>query len=431
MIKPKHTHLLSDPNINAWYKNNERGSKVTADVYLRRLGHYCDNYKTTPKALICLTKSELQRALENLVTDMEDAGYTGSYTESKIKTLKSWLRYNDKRVDFNIKIRNTTATPTLENQKNPTLEDLHNILFKSTSLAATTAIIFMAHSGVRPSTLGNQDGTDGLQLRDIPDLIVHPKKKEIEFGRIPAIVMVRRDISKASNRYITFLSPQGCDILKHYLETRMQRKQNPEQLNKNSPIIAPGRWGKREFVLAVKIGEKIKRAFIKSDFKSRPYSLRNFFATQLLLANSKGKIIQDYRQFWMGHRGSMTRKYATDTNELSQDIIEDMRQSYSRCLPFLETKEAFRDSESEKIMIGKIAILSSLGYTEKEMHEKGILDLDPSDFKDVVAERMNKMLDDFRPEIIRKVIPKSEWEEYYLAGWKKSEEVGDKIYIEK
>ena len=31
--------LLEDENVKRWYKNTSRGSQVTADVYLRRLGN--------------------------------------------------------------------------------------------------------------------------------------------------------------------------------------------------------------------------------------------------------------------------------------------------------------------------------------------------------------------------------------------------------
>ena len=37
MPRAKYSHLLSDPDVNRWYRNVSRGSNVTADVYLRRL----------------------------------------------------------------------------------------------------------------------------------------------------------------------------------------------------------------------------------------------------------------------------------------------------------------------------------------------------------------------------------------------------------
>jgi nitroreductase len=43
--------LLKDKNLKRWYDNVARGSLVTADVYLRRLGHLIQN--------VCLISSSL------------------------------------------------------------------------------------------------------------------------------------------------------------------------------------------------------------------------------------------------------------------------------------------------------------------------------------------------------------------------------------
>ena len=39
--KSEYASLLEDKGIKRWYDNLRRGSEVTADVYLRRLGHLC------------------------------------------------------------------------------------------------------------------------------------------------------------------------------------------------------------------------------------------------------------------------------------------------------------------------------------------------------------------------------------------------------
>ena len=38
MSRTKYLHLLEDPEVKRWYQNVVRGSRITADVYLRRLG---------------------------------------------------------------------------------------------------------------------------------------------------------------------------------------------------------------------------------------------------------------------------------------------------------------------------------------------------------------------------------------------------------
>src|SRR2546425_622855 len=46
----QYTALLSDPDINRWYQNNLRGSKASADNYLRCLGKFGKDTGISPKA---------------------------------------------------------------------------------------------------------------------------------------------------------------------------------------------------------------------------------------------------------------------------------------------------------------------------------------------------------------------------------------------
>ena len=54
--------------------------------------------------------------------------------------------------------------------------------------------------------------------------------------------------------------------------------------------------------------------------------LRSYFDTQLMLAESKGFILRDYRQFFMGHLGDIKQRYTVKKQRLSEDVIENMRQ---------------------------------------------------------------------------------------------------------
>ena len=42
----------TDPSVRRWYDNLARGSEITADVYLRRLGSFCEQNQLTPSTLI-------------------------------------------------------------------------------------------------------------------------------------------------------------------------------------------------------------------------------------------------------------------------------------------------------------------------------------------------------------------------------------------
>ena len=50
--KRKYQFLLEDADVRRWHDNVSRGSSVTADVHLRRLGFFCEIHGTSPKGLI-------------------------------------------------------------------------------------------------------------------------------------------------------------------------------------------------------------------------------------------------------------------------------------------------------------------------------------------------------------------------------------------
>jgi hypothetical protein len=45
MPRAKHAYLFNDPDIKRWYENVTRGSKISVDVCLRRLGSFCESNK--------------------------------------------------------------------------------------------------------------------------------------------------------------------------------------------------------------------------------------------------------------------------------------------------------------------------------------------------------------------------------------------------
>jgi hypothetical protein len=81
----------------------------------------------------------------------------------------------------------------------------------------------------------------------------------------------------------------------------------------------------------------------------RPYVLRAYFDTQLLLAESRGKISHPYRVFFMGHKGDMEARYSTNKRRLPPDLIEDMRNAFAASAEYLETIE--RSISDKKTML--------------------------------------------------------------------------------
>jgi len=98
-----------------------------------------------------------------------------------------------------------------------------------------SSISLMAFSGIRPQVMGNYDGTDGLKLADLPDLIITNNGKSVSFAHIPAMIIVRATLSKTRNKYFTFLPAEGCEYILGYLRKRIS---SGEILTIHSPVIS-------------------------------------------------------------------------------------------------------------------------------------------------------------------------------------------------
>lgn len=71
--------------------------------------------------------------------------------------------------------------------------------------------------------------------------------------------------------------------------------------------------------------------------KMRPYVLRAYSKTALDIAESNILISHPCRHFLMGHKGHIEARYSTN-KRLPPDMIEDMRELYSKYLKYLETR---------------------------------------------------------------------------------------------
>ncbi|MCD6537696.1 site-specific integrase [Candidatus Bathyarchaeota archaeon] len=405
--RAKYAFLLEDVDVRRWYRNVARGSQVTADVYLRRLGAFCSHFGLTPKRLVSLGSDEIYNLLLDYVSDLEAAGRAGSYIESALKAVKSWLAHNDLEIKRKIKIKGVRDTPTLRNERTPTPEELRRIFLSGDKKARVTCVL-MAHSGLRPVTLGNYRGTDGLRIRDFPEMRI--EGDSVEFERIPTMVVVRPELSKGGHQYFTFLSEEGCEYLKDYLEERMLEG---EELTADSPIIRP-KVAKKPFIRSVNIGDMIREAIRKAGFNWRPYVLRAYFDTQLMLAESKGLVIRDYRQFWMGHKGDIENRYTTNKCRLPEDVIEDMREAYRRSQEYLQTTrpETSREKLVEEF---RRQLLLVAGFSQDEISRIDITDLTDEEFQDLVRKRL---LGNVNADCgTQKVVNLNELEKYLENGW--------------
>ncbi len=409
----RYTQLRENPTIDRWYRNLARGSEITADVYLRRLGNVCAARKVGPEDLVRMARDARRDFLTDLVSTMEDAGLTGGYIESTLKALRSWLSFNNVPWELKIKVKGAKATPTLDSERVPTQDELRRI-FLAASPRERVAAALLAHAGLRIETLGNYRGNDGLRLGDLPDVVV--KGKTLTFRKVPLEVVVRPQLSKSDRRYFTFLGPEAAGYLKAYLEGRLR---DGKKLTDDSDVIAPT-WSEKAFLTSINVGDAIRKAIRAAGFRWRPYVLRAYCDTQLLLAESRGKMTHSYRQFFMGHAGDIEARYTTNKGRLPPDLVEDMRDTYRRSAPFLETSKA-EDRETELKALFRRQMLLVAGLTEKEVDKMDLEAMTDADLQRIVREKLvgaagtggNGGTNGMK----QKVVPMTAVEAYIEAGW--------------
>lgn len=274
----------------------------------------------------------------------------------------------------------------------------------------------MGFSGLRPQALGNSTGIDGLEIRDLPEMEI--QGNEVGFTKMPMMVVVRPEISKAKHRYFTFLGPEGCDYLKAYLEKRLAEG---EDLKPGSAVIAYKKgYGDTGFRETDRYNQHITRKTLTKEIRDamrpkyewRPYVLRAYFDTQLLVAENNGKIAHAYRQFFMGHKGDIEARYTTNKGRLPENVIEDMRGSYRKSLEYLETRKT-QIAEDKLRDAMRRQLLLVAGFSGEEIDE---LDTDMSD--EEFQERVRrKLLGPMNNGNSQKVVNMDELAGFLEQGW--------------
>ncbi len=351
MSRPsKWKRLLEDPDIRRWHAQLREGSLSTADERLRVLGRYGEYVGTTPRKLVELGRDPNggRRALEDQLMDfvsrLRSQGRAPGYCESFVKSIKSWLLFNEIVLVRKIRVGDRNATPTLEHERIPTKKELHGALAVASD-RAKLIIALMAFSGLRPEVLANRAGTDGLRLRDLPELEL--RGETIRVTTAPLRVVVRGALSKTKRRYFTFAPGQTSRYVMSYLERRMAKG---ETLTADSPLIRVElNWEKHgrpvnathhgsPFLTTSQVTKEVRR-YLWTQVRLRPYVLRSYFDTNLELAERQGKITQSDRKYFMGRSGDIDRRYTTGKVQLPEDVIEAMRKSFHASSSLLITDE--------------------------------------------------------------------------------------------
>jgi len=329
-----------DEDFRLWFDNVARGAPSTAINRARVLYRFLNIKGWSLDELtdrITGDRDRLEKLLISFVGEQEKLGYAPGTIDNYLKAVKSWANWNGVKLVREIKISDRSSTPTLDDEKVPTVSQVQKIR-SAASFRGKICVGGMAYGGLRPEVLGHQHLMDGLKLGDLPELDFGTLK----FETTPALVVVRPELSKSKHKYRTFFPEETCEDILSFLERRVS---HGEVLTEKSPVASVnpnlnrGQWGYNRgdesmHIRAISVFRDIKGA-MRPTYSYRPYVLRGFFSTRLLLAVSDGLLDNNYRIYWMGHKGSMAARYSSNKAELPDDLIESMRSAYSRSRRYL------------------------------------------------------------------------------------------------
>lgn len=419
----RHKKLLENERINDWYENLKASSNLTADVYLRNLGLWLEWIKETPDSVVELAKTDLEQFRKKImrqIREMEKAGKAGSYISVSLRPILAYLKFYDVSVRLNnINIKDEDKNRTVEEERIPTKEEIESIL-KRANLRQNAIISLVAFSGLRPGAIGNYTGDDGLKVGDIIDLTF--EKGKVKFEKLPALVKVRSELSKSNKRYHTFMGPQAAGFIQEYLNERIEKG---EKINADSALIAPDAGMSRiqnpnKFMMSTIVEREIKKAIVKAGFKWRPYVFRHYFGVNLDASEGKGLISHSWRMHIMGHVGDIETTYSTD-KPLPDEVIEQMREAFKKCLKFVETEErGIKEEDYSKIQIQTAIMMMETAFQMKLTDEQKteLMKLEMSEFQKRLGEIFQqRKMDELNNGNRHKTIPESQLEKFLNEGW--------------
>ncbi len=430
-VKDSHKVIYGNEKVNRWYMNNRQGSPISADIWRRYLALYCEIMQTTPDDILAQAKNKtLEESFERFRDLMLSKGRRGAYVEKFRQVLRSWTSFN--KIDYRItlKIKNSNKNETTEDERVPMRDELSKFLLLSTP-RAKVSISMMAFSGLRPESLGSYEGSDGIILSDLEDLDI----RSLTFRKIPAKVNIRSSISKADNKYFTFLSEEGCNYVLEYLR---ERKNKGEVLTPDSPLLQidlrgafkitnelKERKSGHTFLRTSLITREIRDAIRSAGMRFRPYVLRAFFATALDRAEYNGLISHAWRQFFMGHKGDIEFVYSTNKRLLPEQV-EEMRSAYQKASKFLEPAETVTKEDVEDAVKSFTSkFLKIMGFSDSEIKE--MAELSDDELQKRISEKRGMAFNNGHKQ---KVIPLTDVERFLSDGWEYVNSLpGDKAII--
>ena len=337
----KAKELLEDANIEEWFNSLSIRSKGTARTYLQAFNLMRKeglDIETVTEKDISAVRRWLLKKFQSIKPKTQNV---------YLSVVKSWLEHKKIKADLDIKLSNLNSTPTLSEEKIPEKHKVREVLL-SLGVRARVIASLIAFTGLRFESI------HGITLGDIIDLDI----ERLEMKRMPALIHVPAGANKGKrNQYFTFLIEEGCEYLIAYLK---ERRAKGEELTPKSPVIT-SKWKGAKPITPNRM-HYILAPSTHRFLKARPYVLRSYFDTCLLMA----KVHPQWQSFFMGHRGNIEAIYTTRKN-LPDSLIENMREAFKPTIEYLSTQPIAtnRDEERKRDWL-KAAELSGW-FGEKEL----------------------------------------------------------------
>ena len=313
------------PEVETWYKTSCQGSKETGRLQLCNLGNFCAWADLLPAQMVHMEEEELHPILRRFIDHEIGRSMTGATVSKRISAIRSWLRWNGRKIIRPLKIPDAGASPTLDDKKVCGQKGLRQILEHCHNPKVRACILLISHAGLRMSVLGNSDGTSGMTLSQLSELDI----ENLEFKQTPSRIDVPRELSKNSRPHITFLSSEGCSAVSVYLK---QRRADGEELSPDSPLIhTTSTRNDNRFITRNSITTPIRTAIRLAGHNMRPYDLRHYFQSRMQIAETRGLVPRAMHRSWMGHMVDMAARYGIARSNLDDDLLAESRIAYSRC----------------------------------------------------------------------------------------------------
>jgi len=303
--------ILKDNDTKEWV--DSLSSESTRMNYPKHLSEYLLYRQISIKTMIKnFKKDKIKEAkkVQQFVNHRLDY-LTASTVANYVSAIKNRLEYEGIQLTKRIRIPNRHLHPTVAKEVVPTKDQIITFL-RNAKPASQVIITLIAFVGVRFNVIGD------LRISDFPEMRIFDKK--VIFEKIPTRVKIRAILSKNKKEYQTFLIEFGCMIVKNWLELRLRRG---EQLDSNSLIVPTDCETASLRQRANIIARRLYTVFNKINYSSRPYSLKDFYATALLNSG----IQQNYQTFFMGHTGPMQNEYSVRRQQPAEQI-EFMRKLF-------------------------------------------------------------------------------------------------------